>query len=36
MGEILFMYFLTVFVICYFFRKYCQDPALKAKHEAEE
>ena len=28
MGEILFFYLLTAFVICYFFRRFCQDPAL--------
>ena len=29
MGEILFFYCLTAFVICYFFRRFCQDPLLK-------
>ena len=39
MGEILFFYLLSAFVVCYFFRKFCQDPAIKAqmlKEEAEE
>ena len=36
MGEILFFYCLTAFVLCYFFRKFCQDPALKKEAEDEE
>ena len=39
MGEILFFYILTAFIVCYFFRKFCQDPAIKAqvlKEQAEE
>ena len=36
MGEILFFYLLTAFVICYFFRKFCQDPALAKELEDEE
>ena len=36
MGEILFFYLLTAFVICYFFRRFCQDPALiKEQQELE-
>ena len=34
MGEILFFYCLTAFVVCYFFRRFCQDPALRAEIEA--
>ena len=29
MGEILFFYCLTAFVLCYFFRRFCQDPAIR-------
>ena len=29
MSEILFFYCLTAFIMCYFFRQFCQDPALK-------
>ena len=29
MGEILYFYVLTAFVICYFFRRFCHDPVLK-------
>ena len=36
MGEILFFYCLTAFVLCYFFRKFCQDPALKKEMEDAE
>ena len=36
MGEILFFYCLTAFVICYFFRKFCQDPGLKKAIEEQE
>ncbi len=36
MGQILYIYCLTAFVICYFFRKFCQDPALKKLEEEEE
>ena len=36
MGQILYVYCLTAFVVCYFFRKLCQDPALKKLEEEEE
>ena len=36
MGEILFFYLLTAFVICYFFRRFCQDPALLEEMQREE
>lgn len=36
MSEILFFYCLTAFIICYFFRRFCQDPATKAALEEEE
>ena len=36
MSEILFFYCLTAFVVCYFFRQFCQDPTLKDEAEAEE
>ena len=36
MGEILFFYCLTAFVLCYFFRKFCQDPAIKKQIKEEE
>ena len=36
MSEILFFYCLTAFVICYFFRRFCQDPATRAALEEEE
>ena len=36
MGEILFFYMLTAFIICYFFRKFCQDPEIKKQVEEEE
>lgn len=36
MGEILFFYVLTVMVICYFFRKLCQDPNLEKEEERED
>ena len=36
MGEILFFYILTAFIVCYFFRRFCQDPLLKKKIEEEE
>ena len=36
MGEILFFYMLTAFVVCYFFRKFCQDPTVKAQMLKEE
>ena len=36
MGEILFFYCLTAFVICYFFRKFCQDPKLALEAHQEE
>ena len=29
MGEILFFYCLTIGIVCYFFRRFCQDPNLK-------
>ena len=29
MSEILFFYCLTAFVVCYFFRRFCQDPATR-------
>ena len=29
MCEILFFYCLTAFVVCYFFRRFCQDPMIK-------
>ena len=35
MGEILYFYVLTAFVVCYFFRRFCQDPVLKKKMEEE-
>ena len=28
MSEILFFYCLTAFIVCYFFRQFCQDPKL--------
>ena len=36
MSEILFFYCLTAFIICYFFRRFCQDPAIKKEIEEEE
>ncbi len=36
MGEILFFYCLTAFVLCYFFRKFCQDPNVKKQLKEEE
>ena len=36
MGEILFFYCLTAFILCYFFRRFCQDPAIKKQQEEEE
>ena len=36
MSEILFFYCLTAFVVCYFFRQFCQDPSLKDEADAEE
>eukprot|EP00354_Favella_ehrenbergii_P011603 CAMPEP_0170468740 /NCGR_PEP_ID=MMETSP0123-20130129/11803_1 /TAXON_ID=182087 /ORGANISM="Favella ehrenbergii, Strain Fehren 1" /LENGTH=69 /DNA_ID=CAMNT_0010735377 /DNA_START=431 /DNA_END=640 /DNA_ORIENTATION=- len=36
MGEILFFYCLTAFVVCYFFRRFCHDPALKKQIDLEE
>lgn len=40
MFETLFFYMTLTFIICYFFRKYCQDPkvvkAMKAEEEAED
>ncbi len=36
MGEILFFYCLTAFVLCYFFRKFCQDPNIKKQLKEEE
>ena len=36
MGEILYFYVLTAFVICYFFRRFCHDPVLRAKMAEEE
>ena len=36
MSEILFFYCLTAFVLCYFFRRFCQDPAIRKQLEAEE
>ena len=36
MGEILFFYCLTAFVLCYFFRRFCQDPAIKKQLMEEE
>ena len=36
MTEILFFYCLTVFIVCYFFRRFCQDPMLKKKLADEE
>ena len=35
MFEIMFFYFLTAFIVCYFFRKFCQDPNLQ-KEENED
>jgi len=29
MSEILFFYCLTAFVVCYFFRRFCQDPTTR-------
>lgn len=36
MSEILFFYCLTAFILCYFFRRFCQDPALRQQIEAED
>ena len=36
MGEILFFYCLTAFIMCYFFRRFCQDPTLRKKLADEE
>ena len=36
MGEILFFYCLTAFIVCYFFRRFCQDPAIRKQVEEEE
>ena len=36
MSEILFFYCLSAFIVCYFFRKFCQDPATKVALEEEE
>lgn len=36
MGEILFFYIFTAAVICYFFRKFCEDPQARKEREDEE
>ena len=36
MSEILFFYCLTAFIMCYFFRRFCQDPALRQQIEEED
>ena len=36
MGEILFFYIFTAAVICYFFRKFCEDPQARKEREAQE
>ena len=36
MGEILFFYIFTAMVICYFFRKFCEDPQARKEREAQE
>ena len=36
MFEIMFFYALTAFIVCYFFRRFCQDPALQVEEEEEE
>ena len=36
MGEIMFFYALTAFIVCYFFRKFCQDPSLGGEAEAQD
>ena len=36
MSEILFFYCLTAFIMCYFFRRFCQDPSLRQQIEEED
>ena len=36
MFETLFFYLFLAFIICYFFRKYCQDPAVVKQMQEEE
>eukprot|EP00354_Favella_ehrenbergii_P005638 CAMPEP_0170465600 /NCGR_PEP_ID=MMETSP0123-20130129/9888_1 /TAXON_ID=182087 /ORGANISM="Favella ehrenbergii, Strain Fehren 1" /LENGTH=68 /DNA_ID=CAMNT_0010731547 /DNA_START=470 /DNA_END=676 /DNA_ORIENTATION=+ len=36
MGEILFFYCLSVGIVCYFFRRFCQDPKLRKQQADEE
>jgi hypothetical protein len=36
MFEIMVFYILTAFIVCYFFRRFCQDPKLKLEDKAEE
>lgn len=36
MGEILFFYIFSAAVICYFFRKFCEDPQARKEREEEE
>ena len=36
MTEIMFFYILTGFIVCYFFRRFCQDPKLAKEEEEQE
>lgn len=36
MGEILFFYCLMAFIVCYFFRQFCQDPTIVEEEKAED
>lgn len=36
MGEILYFYCLMAFIVCYFFRQFCQDPTIEKEEKAED
>ena len=36
MTEIIFFYVLTAFIVCYFFRRFCQDPNLQKEEDEED